>query len=160
MYKVVITLFSVLLTLQGCADVSVKKDKPPSVTSNPSGATVFANGLEIGKTPLRASLYDEFPAGWKNSIYQAQGVLLVKKEGCKDFALKVSDLILSKPIHAELACSKASQPAKLKAATVTTKPKALSDTEKKLRELDDLYKKKVITKEEYQNTRARILSEL
>lgn len=133
---------------------------PPSVTSTPSGAGVYVNGVEIGKTPLHANLYDEFPAGWKNSIYQAQGVLQVKMEGCQDFILKVSDSILSKPIHAELNCSKSSQPAILKAVAVPAKPKALSNTEKRLGELDALYKKGVITKEEYQKTRARILSEL
>jgi hypothetical protein len=160
MFKAVITLFSTLLILQGCADVSVKQDKPPNVTSNPSGAAVFVNGLEIGKTPLHANLYDEFPAGWKNSIYQAQGVLQVKMDGCKDFVLKVSDSILSKPIHAELTCGEASQSKKPIAAAASMTSKKSSNTEKRLGELDEIYKKGIITQEEYQKTRARILSEL
>ena len=148
-------IISALLLLQGCAGFSAKQDKPASVTSTPSGATVYANILELGKTPLKHNLYDAFPAGWKNSIYQAQGVLVVKKEGCKDYTLKVSDLILSKPIHAELECGEMSKPVKMTPVNTTR-----SSTEQRLKDAEALFKKGVITKDEYQKTRERILSEL
>ncbi|MDX2462921.1 MAG: hypothetical protein QNK31_00285, partial [Porticoccus sp.] len=112
MHKVTTTIISTVFLLQGCSGLSTTQEKPPSVTSSPSGAAVFANILELGQTPLQANLYEAFPAGWQSSIYQAQGVLIVKKDGCKDYTLKVNDLILSKPIHAELECSKANKPEK------------------------------------------------
>jgi hypothetical protein len=160
MFKTTAMIVSALLLLLGCADSSVKEEIPANVTSNPSGADVFANLLELGKTPLRANLYDAFPAGWQNSIYQAQGVLVVKKDGCKDFTLKVNDLILSKPIHAELKCSEATKPEKSTATVSSPNVTTTSNTEKRLEELEGLYKKGIVTKEEYQNTRARILNEL
>ena len=144
-----------LFLLQGCAGSLVESEKPASVTSTPSGATVFANILELGKTPLHANLYDAFPGGWQNSIYQAQGVLIVKKNGCKDYTLKVSDFILSKPIHAELECSETSKPEKPTAMMVPS-----NSTEQRLKKLEALHKKGVITEDEYQKNRQRILSEL
>lgn len=160
MFKTTVIIISILFVLQGCADLSTKQPKPPSVTSSPSGATVYADILELGKTPLQANLYDAFPAGWQNSIYQAQGVLIVKKEGCKDYTLKVSDLILSKPIHAELECSETGLSEKPTGVVTTQTQKPQNATEKRLNELEALYKKEIISKEEYQKTRARILSEL
>ena len=152
-----------LFLLQGCAGSLVESEKPASVTSSPSGATVFANILELGKTPLKHNLYDAFPGGWQNSIYQAQGVLVVKKDGCKDYTLKVSDFILSKPIHAELECNKVSTAEKPTPAVTTqaeTRTDTESGTEKRLKKLEGLFKKGLITKDEYQRNRERILSEL
>jgi hypothetical protein len=160
MFKATTIIFSALFVLQGCADSSVKQEKPPSVTSNPSGADVFANSLELGTTPLRADLYEAFPAGWQNSIYQAQGVLIVKKDGCKDYTLKVNDLILRKPIHAELKCSVVSKSEKPAAIIPPPTVATHASTETRLEELEGLYKKGVVTKEEYQKTRERILNEL
>ena len=159
-------VISAIVLMQGCSVSSVKQQKIPNVTSNPSGATVYANILELGKTPLRHNLYDAFPAGWKNSIYQAQGVLVVKKDGCKDFTLKVTDYILSKPVHAELECSDIASKPKISAPVVapgveTVAPVTESgETEKRLEKLEALYKKGVITKEEYKTTRERILNEI
>lgn len=155
MFKTTTTIISAFLLLQGCAGSSIKQPKPANVTSIPSGATVYANNLELGKTPLKRNLYDDFPAGWQNSIYQAQGVLIVKKDGCKDFTLKINDAILRNPIHAELKCRKVSK-------TEIPAPVASSqnETEARLKKLDALLKKGLVTKEEYKKTRERILSEI
>ena len=163
MYKATGIIISALLLLQGCAGSFVKSEKPASVTSSPSGATVFANILELGKTPLKHNLYDAFPGGWQNSIYQAQGVLVVKKDGCKDYTLKVSDLILSKPIYAELKCDKVStveKPAPAATTQVESQTDKESGTEKRLNKLEGLHKKGLITKDEYQKNRERILSDI
>ena len=155
MFKATGMIFSAVVLLQGCSDLSVKQQKLPSVTSSPSGATVYANILELGTTPLQHNLYDAFPAGWQNSTYQAQGILIIKMDGCKDYTLKINDFILSKPIHAELKCTRATRPEK--SGTITTPH---GGTEKRLEELEALYKKGVITKDEYKKTRERILNEL
>ena len=167
MFKAAGLIISAIVILQGCSGLSEKQQNLPNVTSSPSGATVYANSLELGKTPLRHNLYDAFPAGWRNSIYQAQGVLVVKMDGCKDFTLKVDDSILSKPIHVDLKCSKVSN---TKKSTPVVTPTATpietpivtppGRTEERLKELEALYKKGVVTKEEYKKTRERILNEL
>jgi hypothetical protein len=155
MFKSAGILICALIFLSGCSGASVKAQKPADVTSTPSGATVYANGKELGKTPLRHDLYDAFPAGWADWKYQAQGVLTVKMDGCEDYTLTVSDYALSKPIHAELKCSGPVQSDQ--AAPIKTPD---SGAEKRLEELEALYKKGVITKDEYNSTRARILNEL
>jgi len=158
MFKTTAMIFSAMILLHGCASSPVNKNKPADVTSNPSGASVYVNNLKVGETPLRHNLFDAFPAGWKNSMYQAQGVLTVKMDNCKDFILQVSDSVLRKPIHAELKCSKLI--AKPKKSPVVVTPTLHGNLEKRLKKLEMLYKKKVITKEEYKMNRQRILNEL
>ena len=158
---------AIVIVLQGCS-MSATKNAPANVTSEPSKATVYANGLAIGETPLHADLYKAFPASWIDWVYQASGVLMVKKEGCQDFVLKVNDYILSKPIHAPLEChavvkNEAETPVKdsiNKPAVTSGKSKASSAIEVRLRKLEDLHKKGLITPDEYKANRKRILDEL
>ena len=167
MYKYAGLMLGIMVVMQGCSSSSIKENAPANVTSSPSGAAVYANGLKIGDTPLRADLYKAFPAGWIDWVYQATGVLMVKKQGCEDFALKVNDYILSQPIHAKLEChavekSRVEVPVR-KAEPVDEKK---ADThpdeaiEARLRKLEGLYKKGLITSDEYNTTRKRILGEL
>jgi len=157
------TLLIIVSLLQGCSGSAVKKAQP-SVTSNPSGAAVYVNGGKVGVTPLHANLYKLFPASWSGWTYQAAGVLSVKKPGCGDFNLKVSDAILAKPIHAKLTCDKNYVAPERMPAHMPDKPiikkKKMSKIEKRLGELKGLYQKGVITQEEYKATRKRILKEL
>lgn len=168
MSRAALTIIGAVVLLQGCAGTPVTADKPADVTSNPSGAMVYADGVKLGETPLRHRLYDAFSASWKGMTYQAQGVLMVKLDGCEDYTLKVSDAILSQPIHAELECNGVIEPQKSTATVMpqssTEKSTAVvmpqSKTEKRLGELEALYKKGIITSEEYKENRKRILSEL
>ncbi len=173
MFKTTGVMICAVLLLQGCSGTSVKQQKHANVTSMPSGATVYANGQKLGVTPLQHDLYDAFPAGWKNWEYQAAGVLEVKMDGCEDYTLKVSDYILSKPIHAKLECSDAiaaekrapampvqSMPAhQMPAAPAADKSTTIA-IEKRLHKLKQLRDKGVISEQEYQQNRKRILSEL
>lgn len=156
MNKIIPTFICAVLLLQGCAGAPSQQSKKPNVTSNPSGATVYANSLEIGLTPLQKNLFNEFPAGWKGGVYSARGVLVIKKTGCKDYTLKINDRILSEPIHADLECSEVS--AITQSAPDTTMPQV--DPEARLIKLESLYKKQLITEKEYKQTRERILNEL
>ena len=153
MIKATGVIISAIIIAQGCSGSSAKKQQA-DVTSHPSGAAVYANGVELGETPLHYKLYKAFPASWKDAMYQAHGVLVLKMDGCEDFSLQVNDYILSNPIHAELKCSEASKSEEL--ATTTSD----SGAEKRLEELEALYHKGLITKEEYSTTRERILNEL
>lgn len=155
MLKTTGMIISAIILLQGCSGSLVKQQDPADVTSNPSGAAVYADGMKLGETPLRYKLYKAFSASWKDAIYQAQGVLMVKMDGCEDYTLQVNDDILSKPIHAELNCSEAS---KSEESTPVETPD--SSTEKRLEELEALYKNGVITKDEYRVNRERILSDI
>lgn len=100
-------------------------------------------------------------------MYQAQGVLMVKMDGCEDFTLQVNDYILSNPIHAELVCNdKITPDAKSKGNLGVKSPvgesfaSPQSGIEVRLNELKNLYERGVITAEEYSETRERILNEI
>lgn len=156
-----------IISLYGCSNSAVNMEGPAAVTSTPSAATVYANGKIIGVTPLHYNLYKAFPAGWKNMMYQAQGVLMLKKEGCEDYIVNINDYILSQPVHAELKCDEtgitiAPDPAApdINEASQASDVMQQTDTEKRLKELESLYEKGVITEDEYTGTRARILNEL
>lgn len=153
MLKAAGIIISAIIILQACSGSSTKEQQA-DVTSQPSGATVYANDVKLGDTPLNYKLYKAFPASWKDAMYQAHGVLLLKMDGCEDYTLNVNDYILSNPIHAELKCAEASKSEEL----TPTAPQ--TETEKRLGELEALYNKGVITKEEYNTTRERILNEL
>ena len=61
-------VISAVIMLQGCSGSALKEEGPASVTSNPSGAEVYANGEKLGVTPLHYKLYKAFPAGWENWV--------------------------------------------------------------------------------------------
>lgn len=166
MIKTAGMILSASILLYGCAGSSANHQKPANVTSNPSGAEVYADGKKLGVTPLRYKLYKAFPASWKDAMYQAHGVLTVELDGCNDFILEVNDYVLSNPIHAELECnepgksvSSATDTQDMNKSMVTPAVKPVGATEQRLKELEDLYSKGVITKDEYSATRERILSE-
>ncbi len=167
MFKKTGMILCIGFLLQGCSGALVKQ-QAAAVTSSPSAASVYANGQKLGLTPLHHNLYKAFPAGWEDWEYSARGTLVVKKEGCQDFSLKINDLILSKPIHAELNCSQVVKDQAVMPTAVMEKAKPaaapaakpVSAIEKRLRELEALYKKGVITQQEYRETRKRILGEL
>ena len=164
MLKKIIPLCLVILFMQACGSSSVKEGAP-NVTSSPSGASVFANGVKLGVTPLKTDLFKSFPASWQGWKLSATGVLAIKKSGCEDFAIKVNDGILIKPIHAKLKCNAkvvtpVSAPIRKDVRPVKKPQKKMSKIEKRLNELTELHKKGVITDAEYKNTRKRILSEM
>jgi hypothetical protein len=167
MFKTTGLIILAVILLPGCSDSTVKQEGPADVTSSPTGATVYANGEKLGITPLHYRLYKAFPAGWKDMMFQAQGVLMLKMDGCEDYILDVNDYILSKPIHAELKCDGADssvlqQPAQQDAGNDSLQ-RAISpqsEVETRLNKLEYLYQDGVITQDEYKATRKRILDEI
>ena len=137
-----------------------------NVTSSPSGADVYANGVKIGTTPLQKDLYGTFPTGWRDRELSARGVLMLKKPGCEDFVHEVNDFYLSKAIHVKLKCTgvvmpkpvmQQSQPVMQQKPVKAAPGKGV---EGRLQELERLYKKGIINKQEYQAARKRIIGDL
>ena len=167
MARIAALTIGVTTLLQACSGASVKQQEVPSVTSTPSGAAVYANAKQLGVTPLHYRLHTEFPAVWKNMMFQAQGVLMLKLDGCEDYMLEVNDYVLSRPIHAELDCGEGvgsevsakenREPAAVEGATDAG---AGSGVESRLRQLEDLFNRGIINESEYKTTRERILNEL
>ena len=167
MFRTAALMIGIATLLQACSGSPVKEQDVPSVTSTPSGAEVYANAKKLGVTPLHYRLHTEFPAGWKNMMFQAQGVLMVKLDGCEDYMLEVNDYVLSRPIHAELDCGEgvgsevsAQEIQEPVSAEGATDAGARSEVENRLRQLEDMFNRGVITESEYKTTRERILNEL
>jgi hypothetical protein len=167
MFKATGLVILAVISLPGCSGSTVKQQGPADVTSSPTGASVYANGEKLGITPLHYKLYKAFPAGWKDMMFQAQGVLTLKMDGCEDYILNVNDYLLSNPIHAELKCDGADssalqQPAQQDAGNASRQRAILprAEVETRLKKLESLYQDGLITEDEYNATRKRILDEL
>ncbi len=173
------------LILQGCGSGR----KGITIDSEPQGADILADGKNIGKTPMKIKQDDVFPPHWYGGSYVVKGQLELKKEGCEDVKMEVSDLVLSKDIKKNLSCNPemtqlapvAKTPAKQEPASQKTTMKkaapavvpAMDDPkpapksgkigdeiENRLSRLKDLHDRGVISTKEYAEQRNRILNSL
>ncbi len=150
--------------LAGCSNV-VKEQRTTTIDSDPPGATVLASGVEIGATPLTVRPDEVFPPRFVGFEYRASGTLTVKKLGCKTFSEQVNDAVLSRDIHVKLDCDPNYRPspaASAPAPSAPTFPAARPDASiaSRLQRLDALRKQGLITADEYQQLRKKILNEL
>lgn len=151
--------------------------KQIEIRSNPAGAEVLANGRSIGITPLTVTPDTVWNTGFRTAKdygvnYQFVGNLTIRMPGCKDYATEVDDSLLRKDIAVQLECGADYRP--LTAAPGQTAPGtgrapayAPADYEtseeimaRRLRRLDGLRDRGLITEDEYQQVRRRILGEL
>jgi hypothetical protein len=167
-------LFSSLLLLQGCGS-----RKPITISSQPEGADIIADGKNIGKTPLKISQDDVFPPRWHGTSYMVKGKLELKKAGCDPFSMNIDDMKLSKDISADLKCRpgavstpavsepavavpRPNEPANGSTSIVTqpVKPTTTDAIEQRLERLKELRDRGAITADEYAAQRKRILDSL
>jgi hypothetical protein len=139
-----------------------------TVSSNPSGATIKANGRKLGETPLKVNIDKSFPHIWVPSegygiVYRVSGELSIEKSGCKDYTVPVSHIAPAGDINVTLVCTEA-LPAPAPAETVkpaeAVKPVISESIKQRLEKLDKLHRDGVISTDEYNQHRSRILGEL
>lgn len=90
------------LLLSGCSGLgggTTPDGQRITLITEPPGATVLADGNEIGTTPLEFSPGDHFRAGFVSSDdaimgFRYVGKLAVKKAGCSDCLTEVDDNLL------------------------------------------------------------------
>jgi hypothetical protein len=133
------------------------------ITSEPAGATAYADGAEIGATPLEIVPGNHFHSGFAGFSYRYVGKLSLKKAGCETWSNEVNDNILSKDINTKLKCDPNFQPAPAASAPAAGSP-AISPAKdhsiERLEQIEALHKKSLISDEEYKQLRARILEQL
>lgn len=146
-------------TLSGCAamDASNAKAGHIRITSDPAGATAYADGAVLGPTPIEINPADHFRSGFVGLSYRYYGTLTLKKAGCEPWSTDVNDSILSRDVHARLKCDPNYRPDTPAAA----KPGSTSgDPTERLERIEALHKKGLISDEEYNRLRTRILDQL
>lgn len=176
-------ILSSFLFLQGCSG-----RKGITIDSDPQGASILADGKNIGNTPLHIKQDDVFPPHWHGTSYMVKGQLEIQKEGCDSFNMEVNDFVLSQDIKASLDCRPGAAQSMSVPDTVSDMPevkdtKAVSDVpapapvraeppasaqsstaddeiEKRLTRLKDLHVRGVITSKEYADQRKRILDSI
>jgi hypothetical protein len=137
-----------------------------NLTSEPPGATVFADGNEIGVTPLAFRPGEIFRTGFASSDtaiigYRYVGKLAVKRPGCSDYLTPVDDSLLSRDIHVRLDCDPDYQPPAAPAADAARSRSVLPDSaEQRLLRIEGLHDKGLLSDEEYRQLRQRVLDTL
>ncbi len=149
-------------------------DTQVTIKSRPVNAEIYVDGEMIGHTPKNIDPNEVFPARWKNMTLTADGKLTLKKQGCKTYTMKVNDSVLIQGVDIALECSDAiaqeqvqqrapvAAPVQAIPAAPAPAPKKTTESaiEQRLSKIKSLRDKGVISEQEYQQTRTRILSEL
>lgn len=145
------------------------------IRSDPAGAEVLANGRSIGVTPVTVSPGNVWSTGFKTAKdygvnFQFVGTLTLRMPGCKDYHTEVDDYLLRKDVAVKLECGPDYRPMTAPAgqpqpayAPATRGGDFLTSEEimaRRLRRLEGLRNRGLITEEEYQQVRRRILGEL
>jgi len=138
-------LLASLFSLHGCGPIISDPDMV-SIESEPTGATVYAMGKEVGVTPLKIRQEVVFPMNYKPEDRDLYGTVLLRKRGCKDFRQHVSSDDYRYGLRATLDCGQKKVVAK--------------SVEQRLQQLKELHDKGLITDEEEKTTRQRILDGL
>jgi|GEM_PF-743123 len=164
-----ITGMAWMLTLSGCSslgNLAPGSHQTITLQSDPPGASVLADGAEIGISPLTFNPADAFRAGFTGGrdgllAYRYVGKLTVRKPGCTDYVTEVDDNILSKDIDIKLECDPDYQPP---AAPVVSAPETRqvmpASAEERLQKINDLHKKGLVSDDEYRQLRQRVLDTL
>ncbi len=128
------------------------------VLSEPPGATVLADGRELGTTPLVIRPGEVFPARFVGREYRYAGTLALRRPGCRPWSVQVDDAVLARDVVARLECG----PGAAVPASVREKPtvSAGDPVAERLRRARRLHEEGLITDEEYRALRRRILESL
>jgi hypothetical protein len=150
-----------------------------AIQSDPSGADVYVLGKKVGTTPVNLALGDMYPSGYSASQAGQYGVVRLQHEGCKDYLQRVDSATYGRGIKAVMDCGQAAvvapsatsgpdsapvvaQPAAASPAPVPAAPPAAeaSTVEQRLQRVKDLLGKGLITPDEAEAARKRILEGL
>lgn len=160
-------LLAAAIVLSGCAGMESSNERQSGrikIISEPAGAVAYADGSELGITPLEIVPGDHFRSGFVGASYRYNGKLSIKKVGCETWLTEVDDAILAKDVHAKLKCdpdfkpSSTSTPSAGSTSMVNSPPK--DQIIERLERIESLHKKGLISDEEYKQLRTRIIEKL
>ncbi|MCU7852346.1 MAG: PEGA domain-containing protein [Candidatus Thiodiazotropha sp. (ex Monitilora ramsayi)] len=170
--------------LSGCTGIAnVSGSDSLSVKSNPSGAQVYVMDKLIGETPIEISQTTLYPNTYDPDKEALYGVVVIKKEGCRDHSQRIGYRELIKSINADLTCGSTISKAieKKESAVLAPIPQESPSTPKPLEteniapsntmsinksakrrliEINQLKEEGLISEGEFQSIRQRILQTL
>ena len=133
------------------------ENKPIKIDSDPSGAEVYVMGEKVGVTPLAVNRKDVFPIIYPKEKEFLYGKVILKKEGCLDFAKTVNPKIIDVGLHAQLSCR---DMAPISSPASRDAPRISETVEQRLEKIKDLLNKGLITEDEAKKARASVLNDL
>lgn len=149
-------LFSLMLSVSACSQTPLLSggDNQITVDSEPSGAAIYVMGESVATTPAVIDLSTVYPVTYAPESQDDYGRITLKRAGCDDRVITVSPRMISSGLKTKLDCV-AAEASPVTTPTLTGKPVA-----QRLQELQALKEKGLITEEEYQAIRQRILESL
>lgn len=162
-----------IVLASGCAPMGAKPGRV-DVTSDPAGADVYVMGKQAGVTPLTLDQASIFPLTYPSEKQALYGVVELRKAGCADARQSVSTRAMARGIHVKLDCGDAARGAPTGSRQAQPDPPAVSTggrapvtpvqerpgIEQRLRQVQELRDKGLITEQEAHEIRQRILGEL
>ncbi len=149
-------ILSLMLLLPACGQTPLIHAGADEITvsSEPSGASIYVMGKKITETPAVIDLSAVYPVIYAQELQSDYGRITLKHEACEDRIITVSSGMMSNGLKAKLDCVTAKEPQVALPAPMA-KPVA-----QRLQELQALKDKGLLSEEEYQTIRNRILDSL
>ncbi|MES9853012.1 MAG: PEGA domain-containing protein [Candidatus Thiodiazotropha sp. L084R] len=181
-------LLSQLQACTGIGEVS--GEMPLRIETIPSGATVYIMEKAVGKTPMEITQSQLYPPAYDASKKGHYGNITIRKTECEDYTQRVKYQEFSNGLKIELACGEFSaKPVKteqvqtkhsdpenrpiVKKEQIEEQTNVVNNSadkgsqniseasiKQRLLRLDSLHQESLISDEEYQSARKKILSEL
>lgn len=156
------------LTVAGCAS------PPITIRTNPTGAAVEANGDFIGETPLEIYADDYFASQRQGLEWQRSGTLRFTRAGCEPESVEVDTDLMRRSFTIDLDCepgtgrrvstdavNRAIRPADPVPAPAPAPAAKPEQTDRgavaRLEELETMRERGLITDQEYQSLRKKVL---
>ena len=118
------------------------------ITSDPAGAEVYVLGSRVGLTPISLDENVIFPATYPGEKQALYGAVELRKAGCDSAVQRVSTRAVAQGLHVKLDCGEAPVGA------------GEPGVELRLKRLQELRDKGLVTEQEAGEIRRRILGEL
>ncbi|WP_198262473.1 hypothetical protein [sulfur-oxidizing endosymbiont of Gigantopelta aegis] len=166
------TIATSLLLTSGCSNKTlsdyVTVTNKSEIITNPPGATIVVDDKEVGTSPMIFEGENIFPPHWEGTSYMVKSRLEVKRNGCKTETRIIKDPIpksinikldcqeqyrVEEPTHAQPMMQRQSAPM----PAPVMMPKSVED---RLLQIQNLYKKGLITDAENAELRKKALKDL
>ena len=154
--------YPLLLLISACSGSTLapKNSNEILVSSEPSAASVYVMGKLAGTTPVVIDSASVFPVVYQPADAQDYGYITLTHKDCSDKKIKISSRMLSDGLKARLDCSTKQQAPSADITPQAKNPVVVKTVNQRLKELQGLKDDGLISEQEYQEIRSRILEAL